>query len=490
MSLAPLGDTGETSPGAPLSTTGLGFQSFERRALSPSEKALLAAAEPLCARLAVELGEKAVRSIQRRWRELTSETAEGPDADAQSDLFEVLQSGSLADFRREVARADVFHPNLVGAILLRQAWWERRIEGAYNAAAEVEVCGEVGRKLLCKDCGHTWIVPDVCDQPLLCKRCQCDGLKVRRGILKERIECAERFDPRGRRFLTLPVPHEGETADRVFWAVKARAEFFRRLGRLDRSGSWWATLEATEGDDQKGHLHWHAILVGPFLPDPLVCTLWGASLEHFGCPVGRRRFGEVLARLETIRCPISRPAAKALLDLVRVPWGYPGAPRRDFGESMPDYVRRRASAAPEGSRSRTVPQIAAGYEDGEAWATGPGLVDLLRDVGHVPHAVADIRISHAASDVDELCKYAIKVWDIDPELHARIWYELRRHGSRIFVSARGCGLKTVAKSPGCPKCSSPNVKVEPGIAEIPEAKLARLAEYLAGRPPAWIGNAA
>lgn len=414
-------------------------------------------------------------------------------------------------------------------LLLRMGWYESRIQGLLTLVSRVETCGEVERVFACQaaGCGHKWTAPEWCDQPLLCRICRAIDLKKRRGRMGDDLAVAERggeecpacrriwpwgqakpclCDARPRftgavpkhwrrRFVTLTVPHEGGLEDRIRWACVGRARFFRRLRDWMREQGedppvWWTALETTGGNDRLGHVHQHAIVLSPWISDVAVGVLWGRELERLGCPVLERELGPRLDRLLAVSWrKAADPAVSLVLREARIPWTVAGqsAPGRRKGEGALDYLERRAVWASlardsvEVRRRKIVDVLGSFARHGdetaifERFIRGPGVAHRLGRIATVPHAIVDVRVSRADSDVFELVKYLVKDWDT-PELQARFVACLKENGWRRFQSS--IGVRRPAAGEGCPSCGSCDIRVEKQNDVDEDERFLRLGHYL------------
>jgi len=462
---------------------------------------------------------------------LREKRAHACDADVLDELRPRLE-GMARDLSRKMQKSLV-KAEEKGAnrakLLLRMGWYESRIQGLLTLCDRVEVCGEVERVFQCMNpaCGHKWIAPEWCDQPLICRICRSRDLKERRARLADDLATAERggeecptcrriwpwgqarpckcdassrFTPPvpkhfRRRFVTLTVPHEGVLEDRIRWACVGRARFFRRLRDWMRDAGedapvWWTALETTGGDDRQGHVHQHAIVLSPWISDVAVGVLWGRELERLGCPVLERELGPRLDRLLAVSWrKEADPAVRLVLREARIPWTVRGvAPlSRRKGEAIVDYIERRAIWASlardelEVRRRKIVDVLASFTRHGDETADFDRVIrdrELVRRLGRiatVPHAIVDVRVSRADSDVSELIKYLVKDWDT-PELQARFVACLKAHGWRRFQSSTG--TRRPPAGDGCPKCGSPEIRVEKQNEVDEDERFLRLGHYL------------
>lgn len=418
--------------------------------------------------------------------------------------------GSLQKRAAELDEAGAERPKRDRLLLLRMGWYERRIDGLWETCDDVEVCGQRPQILRCMDCGYAWVGVERCTEGLLCNICRDAEIKERRARLEEQLKIVEaEARPYWRRkFLTTTVPHAGTLEQRVQWGTSARVAFARTvrdyLREKGEAWHWWAALECTEGDDDEGHVHWHWLVVGPFLPDPLLATWWARALRSRGCPITYRPLTEAIDRIVTLCPPRFRAEGEAeLVRLAEIPWSVPGAsaPRRERGELAGDYIVRRAAwAAAAGDAAKRIP-LAKVY--GRLRAERPReLPRAVLDVATLPHAVVDIRTDDGRP-VIELVKYTIKAQTMRAPVIARFVAVLKALRARTFQSSAGDGLERTGE--GCPnmiggklvdgvmqgqtRCGSKRIRIERPQYE-PAEKLARLSRYLSGELPELVREVA
>lgn len=214
----------------------------------------------------------------------------------------------------------------------------------------------------------------------------------------------------GWRFATLTVPPgRGVGADarevRKAWARVWR-KFCDHVAREGGEGTqrrpWaWSAVEATTGETRDGHVHVHALILGPFLSVALVRRWWGEALDN-GREMPRRTAAEVAAFVD------SGPFADKVRTLAsKTRRGVHG---RDC-ESVPWPVCdvRAVDGSDLGSAVREV----AKYAVKDGWAEYSEPADLAKLAG-VYCALARVRL-HASSRW--LCPFldARPPWDADCE---------------------------------------------------------------------------
>lgn len=396
------------------------------------------------------------------------------------------------------------HPGKVPALALRWEWWQRRIASLGEIGHKVRACSQLTRVLVCQEdaCGHRWHVPKFCDEPLICPDCRDRRTARESERIEAQIDAALAAMPDRAtwrlRHVTITIPGRGTTEARMAVAQRARARFCWAVGRyLQKQGiqrhagdrevagwAWWASLEATEGADDRGHFHWHILAVSPFLPAPLLGAELGRALELSGADPMRRSLGASLAALAKCapRFP-GAPAAARLVELARLPWGVAGEtpPRRGRQEDPVDYAERRASwaqwfavgaslagiGAPEPPRRiRWVSfrQIGARIRGLRAALEADRCLvsRIFGALAVVPWAVVDVRLvrGNVKSATRELVKYTLKGWSIGPDLIAAIFCEAKRRQLRWLCSSLPAAEPEPDADGGCPKCGSPRIRPE------------------------------
>lgn len=431
----------DNSPTRCASRRRRGERKFQK---SPKEQDFFDHLEPLCEPLADELAERGKRSVRRLAARLGTE----------ADVAAGRSPGSGSEFSE---------PDW-GRLILRWQWHRSRSESVRSLVLAAEICGETQTLLGCGGCGHQWAVPDWCDHPLVCELCRGRVMVARRARLTEALERAKKAAPASwrARMVTLTVPHHGTVDARILRARRARARWCRRLREYGAGRAYWAaTLEITAGDDRRGHVHWHLIEIGPYLPRALASAWWGAALAADGGAPMWRPFAGVADESATL-AEAARAAGlpselahlrlgdelSELTRLARIWWSRPGehAPRRAPGETAPEYVARRSSWARGGVR-RTVRQVAR-------WCRcEPGVV---ADYAELPWAIADVR-STSTTTVEELVKYTVKDANMPPALRADIVAAIVRHHVRAYVTS--LELSAARDRTGCPSCHEGPVRI-------------------------------
>lgn len=201
-------------------------------------------------------------------------------------------------------------------------WHLSRAKGAEELFTRVGACGsENGYRvqLTCRGCAEQSTIKVGCDSMWFCPTC-----RTRRGV-EYRLELqaklggltslasragltarSRRHQPGGRfgaRFITLTLPHRGNTRERIRNLMRTWPRFWRMLadelrGKLKRisargvmvpdcksdgtlrEASLWDlvhylwVIEWTPGDDGEGHPHLHVWLFSPFIKQARIEELW------------------------------------------------------------------------------------------------------------------------------------------------------------------------------------------------------------------------
>lgn len=199
-----------------------------------------------------------------------------------------------------------------------RTWHLARAKGWKERWGRVVQCGaSFAVKPECKPCGkrdEDGERPITCDTRE-CSQCRSEHLRQLRARLHKLCELAEEaraFEcaathngpgaPLGQwrwRFVTLTIPPgRGVGADaaqvRDAWACVWRkyVEHCRREGKERRSPFAWSSVEATTGETREGHVHLHALVLGPYMAEALIRRWWGEALAA-GRAMPYRDAGEV-----------------------------------------------------------------------------------------------------------------------------------------------------------------------------------------------------
>lgn len=224
---------------------------------------------------------------------------------------------------------------------LESRWHKHRAEGHRKRFRRTEQCAtETVGIIACKRCGNVplknGIVKNFCDSHLLCVECRRRRKrKYRAKFSNARIAALQNVrekhvgknqvyrDPVIERFVTLTCPHvpnelggpekQAEAVARA-WSPFAKAirDLYRRRvirgvlpARALKCAHFVRCIEATNGRDERGHVHIHAWSLGPFVRAQVMRFVWGRALKRAEFPMqcwpeyAIADKGEVLGELST-----------------------------------------------------------------------------------------------------------------------------------------------------------------------------------------------
>ena len=197
---------------------------------------------------------------------------------------------------------------------IESTWHQQRARGQLERFRRVARCAEETRGVLvCKHChgaqkdkhGNPILLSDLCGSHLLCQRCRAHRRKrYRAAFLRSRLEAIRvvrsvhlapgmaraKRDPLTERFLTLTCPAielelgGPETQARIVRSafrgfMNALRNHWRKRGRERLELSRYVrVVEATSGQDERGHCHIHVWLLSPFIRAHVYRALWGRAL--------------------------------------------------------------------------------------------------------------------------------------------------------------------------------------------------------------------
>lgn len=206
-------------------------------------------------------------------------------------------------------------------------WHSARAAGQLRRFERVAECGKTDRGVLrCSHCqtlalgrdGNPVVLKNRCNAFLLCHDCrQVRKKKHRRNFERGRHAALERVvarrlnpgvaprDPIAERFITLTCPHiprdvgldpgDGITRKgpelQAYVVRKAGRPFLNALRNHFRGHPGFdlvryvRVLEATQGNDELGHVHTHIWMLSPFVRVHVLRALWGRALIKAGFPL-------------------------------------------------------------------------------------------------------------------------------------------------------------------------------------------------------------
>ena len=138
------------------------------------------------------------------------------------------------------------------------------------------------------------------------------------------------------------------------------ADWLKREGNEDKRPALLSSVEGTPGEARNGHIHIHAMLLSPYVPQPLLSYWWGRALEKES-GTRARQIPRVDPQSEKIQAAFTHAPTKRLIEYHRRGSKRPMA-------SIPFPVVHVASAA--GDAKREVAKYAVkGLEvdDSSAW---------------------------------------------------------------------------------------------------------------------------
>lgn len=195
-----------------------------------------------------------------------------------------------------------------------QKWHEDRAKGQVERFERVASCGAT-RSLVstCNGCGDTQTRPLHCGHHRLCVPCR--GRRAQRGrvrLTRAIVHHVERLRRLGAvgwepRMLTLTIPHSSDVRHDTSAIVLAWRRYWRLVEsylykdrKLKHRLPWARVLEFTPGKDGLGHVHIHAILVAPYIPQPILSWLWARALPaSYAARLPTRSRDELLALAPT-----------------------------------------------------------------------------------------------------------------------------------------------------------------------------------------------
>jgi hypothetical protein len=250
------------------------------------------------------------RSAHHRLRALTAANTADAWRLAHEPLHEVAlgpEAEDGLDYLREASACDC-----LGCVKFRRfrglaAWHDARAVGQLVRFERVSACGtEYVLSSTCDGCGEVTEKPVLCGHHRLCIGCRGRRARRYRARIARGIDAntralqrttasygAHRYAPK---FLTLTVPHSGDVRRDTRMIVKAWQRFWRRVEeylRLDRNLRarirWLRVLEFTPGRDLLGHVHVHAVIIAPYISQPIWAWLRAKALP----PADRRELPDV-----------------------------------------------------------------------------------------------------------------------------------------------------------------------------------------------------
>jgi hypothetical protein len=158
------------------------------------------------------------------------------------------------------------------------------------------------------------------------------------------------------KFLTLTIPHSGDVRNDVAALTQSWRRYWRRVEahlakdrQITRRIKWLRVLEISPSGG--GHAHLHAIVLAPYIHQPLLAHLWAQSLPaSYRAQVPTEPLGQVLARLQ------HEWQREQLASYLRTRRGPHGRPLAQVYAPVVDVREWRAGA---GSPSQVAGQIAA-----------------------------------------------------------------------------------------------------------------------------------
>jgi hypothetical protein len=238
--------------------------------------------------------EARANKLDARARALRAQAARGKG--------EAVSFDETPQWLRQLAQKGHARPGAAGA-RRGAAWHEARAVGERERFQRARQCGATGRglRITNKCCGTVHDIPETCGSHLACRPCRGRWVsKFRRKFLRGRARALRKIGSRLRgrgawseKLVTLTMPHEGTTIERVAWLVAAWPRFLRWLNarfpaersqpsrtpgvpqrrppraskggkpRMSRDVQWYRTQEWTPGSDGYGHPHYHIWIVCP-----------------------------------------------------------------------------------------------------------------------------------------------------------------------------------------------------------------------------------
>lgn len=199
-----------------------------------------------------------------------------------------------------------------------RAWHLARAKGWRERWGRVVQCGSsFALAAQCNPCGG---VDKSDDRPITCDtrecgQCRSEHLRQLRARLLDlcalveesrAFECADTHNgpgaPLGQwrwRFVTLTIPtgrgvgaDAAQVRDAWAWVWRKWCEHVRKEGKERRAPFAWSSVEATIGENRDGHVHLHALVLGPYMAEALMRRWWGEALAA-GRDMPYRDGGEV-----------------------------------------------------------------------------------------------------------------------------------------------------------------------------------------------------
>jgi hypothetical protein len=185
------------------------------------------------------------------------------------------------------------------------AWNRGRARGQRERFNRIRSCAVRAEKLkvTCVECGDQREGHIRCDVSRVCASCRARRAWLGKARFGEARQAAvgrarsagllgayRRGGRWSEKFLTVTVPHRGDTKHRIdvlFEAWRTFSRWFQKSWR-ELPGShgvkpaFHRSFEWTPGNDGLGHPHFHVWLLCPFLPYKDARAVWRTALEHAG----------------------------------------------------------------------------------------------------------------------------------------------------------------------------------------------------------------
>ncbi len=176
--------------------------------------------------------------------------------------------------------------------VIRQAeglvrWHAARAAGQLERFERQASCGSVRQaQVTCGGCGVTRAVEIGCGHHRICVRCRGKRLaRYRKRIAKALRVLMAKNRTWVPKFLTLTIPHSGDVRRDVDALLRTWSSFWPRVEAhlrkdrgITRRVDWLRVVEVSPSGG--GHAHLHAVMILPFVHQPLLAHLWAKSMPQ------------------------------------------------------------------------------------------------------------------------------------------------------------------------------------------------------------------